>query len=165
MLSPVRPLTLMASWLLCKFIRTIIKEVKKFQHLGLSREVGRWILKIVCTSWKILAMPLNVQNGQALLGLACVQTITKLWLVPSAKQRRDPCSGPPTDLTNYRKCVSNSPSTWLAITTNKISSARRLSKDKSNICSLSNPLNSFVKLYAMNNCGRLYSGSQGLEKQ
>ena len=52
--------------------------------------------------------------------LACVQTITKLWLVPSAKQRRDPCSGPPTDSTNYRKYVSNSPSTWLAITTNKI---------------------------------------------
>ena len=51
--------------------------------------------------------------------LACVQMITKLWLVPSAKQRRDPCSGPPTDSTNYRKCVSNSPSTWLAITTNK----------------------------------------------
>ena len=51
--------------------------------------------------------------------LACVQTITKVWLVPSAKQRRDPCSGPPTDSTNYRKCVSNSPSTWLAITTNK----------------------------------------------
>ena len=45
------------------------------------------------------------------------QTITKLWLVPSAKQRRDPCSGPPTDSTNYRKCVSNFPSTWLAITT------------------------------------------------
>ena len=45
--------------------------------------------------------------------------ITKLWLVLSAKQRRDPCSGPPTDSTNYRKCVSNSPSTWLAITTNK----------------------------------------------
>ena len=51
--------------------------------------------------------------------VACVQTITKVWLVPSAKQRRDPCSGPPTDSTNYRKCVSNSPSTWLAITTNK----------------------------------------------
>ena len=51
--------------------------------------------------------------------LACVQRITKLWLVPSAKQCRDPCSGPPTDSTNYRKCVSNSPSTWLAITTNK----------------------------------------------
>ena len=51
--------------------------------------------------------------------LACVQTITKLWLVPSAKQRRDPCSGPPRDSTNYRKWVSNSPSTWLAITTNK----------------------------------------------
>ena len=51
--------------------------------------------------------------------LACVQTITKLWLVRSAKQRRDPCSGPPTDSTNYRKCVSNSPSTWLAITTKK----------------------------------------------
>ena len=48
--------------------------------------------------------------------LACVQTITKLWLVPSAKQRRDPCSGPPTDSTNYRKCVSNLPSTWSAIT-------------------------------------------------
>ena len=51
--------------------------------------------------------------------VACVQTITKLWLVPSAKQRRDFCSGPPSDSTNYRKCVSNSPSTWLAITTNK----------------------------------------------
>ena len=46
--------------------------------------------------------------------IAYVQTITKLWLVPSAKQRRDPCSGPPTDSTNYRKCVSNCPSTWLA---------------------------------------------------
>ena len=30
--------------------------------------------------------------------VACVQTITKLWLVPSAKQRRDPCSGPPNGL-------------------------------------------------------------------
>ena len=45
--------------------------------------------------------------------------MTKLWLVPSAKQRRDPCSEPPTDSTNYRKCISNFPSTWLAITTNK----------------------------------------------
>ena len=43
--------------------------------------------------------------------IACVQTITKLLLVPSAKQRRDPCSGPQTDSMNYRKCVSNSPST------------------------------------------------------
>ena len=51
--------------------------------------------------------------------IACVQTITKLWLVASAKQRRDPCSGPPTDSTNYRKCISNFPSTWLAIMTNK----------------------------------------------
>ena len=50
------------------------------------------------------------------LSLACVQTITKLWLVLSAKQRRDPCSGPPIDSTNYRKCVSNFPSTWFAIT-------------------------------------------------
>ena len=56
---------------------------------------------------------------QSLVNIACEQTITKLWLVPSAKQRRDPCSGPPTDSTNYRKCVSNSPSNWLAITTNK----------------------------------------------
>ena len=55
----------------------------------------------------------------AVPAVACVQTITKLWLVPSAKQRRDPCSGHPTDSTNYRKCVSNSPSIWLAITTNK----------------------------------------------
>ena len=57
--------------------------------------------------------------GKSTCEIACVHTITKLWLVPSAKQRRDLCSGPPTDSTNYRKCVSNSPSTWLAITTNK----------------------------------------------
>ena len=61
----------------------------------------------------------NMGACGAVPAVACVQTITKLWLVPSAKQRRDPCSGHPTDSTNYRKCVSNSPSIWLAITTNK----------------------------------------------
>ena len=58
----------------------------------------------------------SLQISHSRYSLACVQTITKLWLVPSAKQRRDPCSGPPADSTNYRKCVSNFPSTWLAIT-------------------------------------------------
>ena len=48
------------------------------------------------------------KNLRALHAVACVQTITKLWLVPSAKQRRDPCSEPPTDSTNYRKCVHKS---------------------------------------------------------
>ena len=60
----------------------------------------------------------------------------KLWLVPSAKQRRDPCSvysdlsmhhdwpvkkglcsSSQSGCMNYRKCVSNFPSTWLATTT------------------------------------------------
>ena len=34
--------------------------------------------------------------------------------VTSAKQPRDPCSGPLTKSTRYRKCVSNFPSNWLA---------------------------------------------------
>ena len=39
--------------------------------------------------------------------LACVADVT----LPSEKQRLYPCSGPSTDSTNYRKCVSNLPST------------------------------------------------------
>ena len=42
---------------------------------------------------------------------------TNLTLVRSAKQRREHCSGPPTDSTkylNYRKCVSNFLSSWSA---------------------------------------------------
>ena len=34
--------------------------------------------------------------------------------VTSAKQRRDPCSRPSTDPTNYQKRVSNFPSVWFA---------------------------------------------------
>ena len=35
--------------------------------------------------------------------LACVANVLKPRLVTSAKQCRDPCSGPPTDSTNYWK--------------------------------------------------------------
>ena len=42
-----------------------------------------------------------------IISLACVEDV----IVTSAKQRRNPCSGPSTDSTNYRKCVSNLPST------------------------------------------------------
>ena len=69
------------------------------------------------TTFRVLIAGLKKKSRPVIL--ACMQTITKLWLVLSAKQRRDPCSGPPTDSTNYRKCVSNFPSTWSAITTNK----------------------------------------------
>ena len=44
--------------------------------------------------------------------LACVADVLKPRLVTSAKQCRDPCSGPPTNSTNYRKCVSNFHSSW-----------------------------------------------------
>ena len=76
-------------------------------------------LSLVCSYRMIRFWRWTTETHKALIQLACVQTMTKLWLVPSAKQRRDLCSGPPTDSTNYRKCVSNSPSTWLAIMTNK----------------------------------------------
>ena len=82
-------------------------NIKWFSSLSIKNDCER---KKKDTCWNISWCPVS---------LACVQTIPKLWLVPSAKQRRDLCSGPPTDSTNYRKCVSNSPSTWLAITTNK----------------------------------------------
>ena len=42
-----------------------------------------------------------------IISLACVADVT----LPSEKQRLYPCSGPSTDSTNYRKCVSNLPST------------------------------------------------------
>ena len=78
------------------------------------------IISIVLVKFSTIVRWMNkIPSERCHENIACVQTITKLWLVPSAKQRRDPCSGPPTDSTNYRKCVSNCPSTWLAITTNK----------------------------------------------
>ena len=40
------------------------------------------------------------------LNLACVADVIQPLLVTSAKHRRDPCSGPPRDSTNNRKCVS-----------------------------------------------------------
>ena len=46
--------------------------------------------------------------------LACFADVISSRLVKSAKQRRYPCSGSPADSMNYRKCVSNFPSTWLA---------------------------------------------------
>ena len=44
--------------------------------------------------------------------LASVADVLKPRLVTSAKQYRDPCSLPPTDSTNYRKCVSSFHSSW-----------------------------------------------------
>ena len=46
--------------------------------------------------------------------LASVTDIILCWLATSAKQRWDPCSGPPTNSTNYWKCISNLLSSWLA---------------------------------------------------
>ena len=43
--------------------------------------------------------------------LVCIIRARNVW---SAKQHRDPCSGPPADSTNYPNCISNFPSTWLA---------------------------------------------------
>ena len=43
-----------------------------------------------------------------IISLACAADV----IATSAKQRRNPCSGPSTDSTNYLKCVSNLPSTW-----------------------------------------------------
>ena len=45
--------------------------------------------------------------------LASVTDVLLSRLVTSAKQCRDPCSGPPMDSTNYWKCVSNFLSSWL----------------------------------------------------
>ena len=49
----------------------------------------------------------NLSFTRGPVALACVAD--EIWprFVTSAKQCRDPCSGPPTDSTNYRKCVSN----------------------------------------------------------
>ena len=73
----------------------------------------------IIPSTDVIQLILTLKMTTTQVVVACTQMITKLWLVPSAKQRRDPCSGPPTDSTNYRKCVSNFLSTWVAITTNK----------------------------------------------
>ena len=45
---------------------------------------------------KCSSMTLFLVNISRLV--ACAQTRTKLWLVPSAKPSRDPCSGPPNGL-------------------------------------------------------------------
>jgi len=37
--------------------------------------------------------------------VACVADVILIRLVTSVKQSRDPCSGPPADWTNYRKCM------------------------------------------------------------
>ena len=109
-----------------KLMRTqLLKVVKFHRHLyGGGHELALhhtnvWKFSQLCGAYLHSLKTYHFQISGALFSVACVQTITKLWLVPSAKQRRDPCSGPPTDSTNYRKCVSNSPSTWLAIMTNK----------------------------------------------
>ena len=46
--------------------------------------------------------------------LASITDIILCWLAMSAKQRWDPCSGPPTNSTNYWKCISNLLSSWVA---------------------------------------------------
>ena len=45
--------------------------------------------------------------------LACVVDVIQPQLITFAKQGRHSCSGPPTNSTNYRKCVSNFLSFWL----------------------------------------------------
>ena len=56
----------------------------------------------------------NLSFTRGPVALACVAD--EIWprLVTSAKQCWDPCSGSPTDSTNYRKCVSNFLSSWVA---------------------------------------------------
>ena len=48
--------------------------------------------------------------------VACFEDVIYHRLVTAAKQSRDLCSGPSTDSTNKRKCVSNFPLIWRAIT-------------------------------------------------
>lgn len=46
--------------------------------------------------------------------LPCIADVILPRLVTSVKQHWDPCCGPPMDLMNYRKCISNFPSIWKA---------------------------------------------------
>ena len=58
-------------------------------HAFLSPKNLHWTLTLLYPPWSI----------------ACNADVISLRLVTSAKQRRYPCSGPPKDSTNYRKCV------------------------------------------------------------
>ena len=101
----ISPLPLVWAW---KRYYSVRQRVRGGQFFSLFRSLIQF--RIVCV---------DKRYDWSMIFIACVQTMTKISLVPSAKQRRDPCSGLLTDSTNYRKCVSNFPSTWLAITTNK----------------------------------------------
>ena len=79
------------------------------------------VASLLSSSLSLLNNGLNKKKGRindtacSLCITACVADVIWPRLVTSAKQqRRDRCSGPPTDSTNYRKCVLNFLSSWLA---------------------------------------------------
>ena len=88
---------------------------------GIQGSVGFWTprrgFRIPGTGFQSLSVELGfwtpiVSGIPDSFSLRCRRNLTRL--VTSAKQRRDPCSWPPTDSTNYRNRVSNFLSTWLA---------------------------------------------------
>ena len=65
----------------------------------------------ICGLFAMMVTPLN-NNITVRCSLHCRCNLTQL--VTSVKQCRNPSTEPPTDLTTYRKCISNFLSTWLA---------------------------------------------------
>ena len=75
------------------------------KHSG-SERVNLKLLSITDRKDQIAA-PIRFPNSSSTFLLACVADVIQPRFVTTATQRRDPCSGPPTDSMNYRKCVWN----------------------------------------------------------
>ena len=75
------------------------------KHSG-SERVNLKLLSITDRKDQIAA-PIRFPNSSSTYLLACFADVIQPRFVTTATQRRDPCSGPPTDSMNYRKYVSN----------------------------------------------------------
>ena len=95
-------------------IRIIPKERTLGRWLPVRKETKTWLIKgRIWTRFRMKGAYYFSSHKWYLL--ACVADIIKVRLVTSAKQSRDPCWVPPTDLTSYLKGVSYFLLIWLAI--------------------------------------------------
>ena len=79
--------------------------LRRFFFSRLTRPTGMWGSR---------ASPLRLLRHALPISLLILWLFCSLlgYIKKSAKQRQDPCSGPPTDSMNYRKCVWNFLSFW-----------------------------------------------------
>lgn len=94
----------------------IFTNIQPFTGCPQSKILKRAQYYITCTVAFKNALLISERScyRQSFPSLCCTHNLTPVNIIRSAKQRRIPCSGPQMNARNYRMCVSDFLSPWLA---------------------------------------------------